>query len=388
MEIKINFSNTEHKDLISYCNLNDLLVSSVVKDSFTTGFNIERYGLLNVNQEVKEKEVIKEVIKYVEIPVVEEKEVIRIEYVEVPVEKIVYITDQEEIKLKIFQKEQEFDEERRLFSTKVQEMENIFQNEKKELFGKIEQLESKEPEIKEVIKEVFVTNLDNICDKPEPEIKEVIVEKIIEVIKEVPVEKVVEKIVEITKEVPIERVVEKIVEVIREVPVEKVVVQEVIKEVPIEKVVYITDQEEMKSKIFQKEQEFDQQRRLFSTKTQEIENIFQNEKNELLLKIQQLELKEPEVREVIKEVEVIKEIEKIIEVPVEVIREVIIEKEVGGGDKSKLDALQVTIQKIRSENLEKDRLIKEYEKTIQEIQEFKDGKRAVYLSGSNLNKTL
>ena len=308
MEIKINLSNTEHKDLISYCNLNDLLVSSVVKDSFTTGFNIERYGLLNVNQEVKEKEVIKEVIKYVEIPVVEEKEVIRIEYVEVPVEKVVT--------------------------------------------------------------------------------KEVIVEKIIEVIKEVPVEKVVEKIVEITKEVPIERVVEKIVEVIREVPVEKVVVQEVIKEVPIEKVVYITDQEEMKSKIFQKEQEFDQQRRLFSTKTQEIENIFQNEKNELLLKIQQLELKEPEVREVIKEVEVIKEIEKIIEVPVEVIREVIIEKEVGGGDKSKLDALQVTIQKIRSENLEKDRLIKEYEKTIQEIQEFKDGKRAVYLSGSNLNKTL
>ena len=66
MEIKINLSNTEHKDLISYCNLNDLLVSSVVKDSFTTGFNIERYGLLNVNQEVKEKEVIKEVIKYVE----------------------------------------------------------------------------------------------------------------------------------------------------------------------------------------------------------------------------------------------------------------------------------------------------------------------------------
>jgi hypothetical protein len=212
MEIKINLSNSEHKDLISYCNLNDLLVSSVVKDSFTTGFNIERYGLLNVNQEVKDKEIIKEVIKYVEIPVVEEKEVIRIEYVEVPVEiKVIEYVD------------------------------------------------------REVIKEVFVTNLDNICDKPEPEIKEIIVEKTIEVIKEV---------------------------------------------------------------------------------------------------------------------------EKIVEVPVEVIREVIIEKEVGGGDKSKLDALQATIQKIRSENLEKDRLIKEYEKTIQEIQEFKDGKRAVYLSGSNLNKTL
>jgi hypothetical protein len=206
MEIKINLSNTEHKDLISYCNLNDLLVSSVVKDSFTTGFNIERYGLLNVNQEVKEKEVIKEVIKYVEVPVVEEKEVIKIEYVEVPVEKIV---------------------------TKEVIVEKIV----------------------EVIKEVFVSNIDNIYDKPEPEIREVIVEKIVEV-------------------------------------------------------------------------------------------------------------------------------------PVEVIKEVIVEKETGGVDKNKLDALQATVQKIRADNLEKDRLIKEYEKTIQDIQKFQENKQAVYLSGSNLNKTL
>jgi len=237
MEIKINLSNTEHKDLISYCNLNDLLVSSVVKDSFTTGFNIERYGLLNVNQEVKEKEIIKEVIKYVEIPVVEEKEVIRIEYVEVPVEKVVT----KEVIVEVIKE---------IPSTPTE----------------IKVIEYVDREvIKEVIKEVFVSNVDNIYDKPESEIREVIVEKIVEVIKEV---------------------------------------------------------------------------------------------------------------------------EKIVEVPVEVIREVIIEKEVGGVDKSKLDALQSTIQKIRSENLEKDRLIKEYEKTIQEIQEFKDGKRAVYLSGSNLNKTL
>jgi hypothetical protein len=31
MEIKLNLSNTEHKELVSYCNLNDLLVSDVVK---------------------------------------------------------------------------------------------------------------------------------------------------------------------------------------------------------------------------------------------------------------------------------------------------------------------------------------------------------------------
>jgi hypothetical protein len=237
MEYKLLLSNTENKDLISYCNLNDLRISEVVKDSFTTGFNIERYGLLNVNQEVKEKEVIKEVIKYVEIPVVEEKEVIRIEYVEVPVEKVV-------TKEVIVEKIVEVIKEISSTPTEIKVIEYVD---------------------REVIKEVFVPNIVNIWDQPEPEIKEVIVEKIIEVIKEV---------------------------------------------------------------------------------------------------------------------------EKIVEVPVEVIREVIIEKEVGGVDKSKLEALQSTIQKIRSENLEKDRLIKEYEKTIQEIQEFKDGKRAVYLSGSNLNKTL
>ena len=269
MEVKLTLTNSEHKDLISFCNLNDLLVSQVVKDSFTTGFNIERYGLLNAGNEVKEKEVIKEVIKYVEIPVVEEKEVIKIEYVEVPVEKIVT--------------------------------------------------------------------------------KEVIVEKIVEVIKEVPVDRVVEKIVEITKEIP----------------VEKVVIKEVIKEIPVEKIV---------------------------TKTEYVSDDTQI--NELLLKIQQLEDTPPKVVEVIKEVPVDRVViqEKIVEiikeVPVEVIKEVIVEKETGGVDKSKLDALQATVQKIRADNLEKDRLIKEYEKTIQDIQKFQENKQAVYLSGSNLNKTL
>ena len=269
MEVKLTLSNSEHKDLVSFCNLNDLLVSQVVKDSFTTGFNIERYGLLNAGNEVKEKEVIKEVIKYVEVPVVEEKEVIKIEYVEVPVEKIVT--------------------------------------------------------------------------------KEVIVEKIVEVIKEVPVDRVVEKIVEITKEIP----------------VEKVVIKEVIKEIPIEKII---------------------------TKTEYVSDDTQI--NELLLKIQQLEDTPPKVVEVIKEVPVDRVViqEKIVEiikeVPVEVIKEVIVEKETGGVDKSKLDALQATVQKIRAENLEKDRLIKEYEKTIQDIQKFQENKQAVYLSGSNLNKKL
>lgn len=107
MEIKLTLTSGEHKDLISYCNLNDLLISEVVKKSFTTGFNIERYGLLNSNttkETIVEKivevpvEVVKEVIKEVEKPVEIIKEVEKI--VEVPVEKVVtkieYICDDSE----------------------------------------------------------------------------------------------------------------------------------------------------------------------------------------------------------------------------------------------------------------------------------------------------
>jgi hypothetical protein len=92
MEIKLNLSNTEQKELVFYCNLNDLLVSEVVKKSFTTGFNIERYGLISEGAQVIEKEVEKIVEKRIEIPVEVIKEVVKIEYVDVikEVEKIVY----------------------------------------------------------------------------------------------------------------------------------------------------------------------------------------------------------------------------------------------------------------------------------------------------------
>jgi len=92
MEIKLNLTNGEHKDLVSYCNLNDVLISEVVKKSFTTGFNIERYGLLNSNtpqEKIVEKEVEKiiEVIKEVEVEKI--VEVIKEVVIEIPVEKVV-----------------------------------------------------------------------------------------------------------------------------------------------------------------------------------------------------------------------------------------------------------------------------------------------------------
>ena len=244
MEYKLNLSSTENKDLISYCNMNDLRISEVIKKSYLEGFNIERYGLLNTGG-IREKQVEKEVIveKRVEIPVEVIKEVIRIEYVEVPVDRIV-----------------------------------------------------------EIIKEI-----------PSP-----------------PVETEVIKYVDR--------------EVITEVKVE----------VPVEKIVYIYDKKE-----------------------EEVVTKEETNCDEFLSKIQELESRKPEVIEVIKEV------------PVEVIKEIIIEKESTDiGLKSKLDAIQNTVQKLKLDNIEKDKKIKEYEKTIEDIQKFQTDRKAAFLKGSNLDDTL
>jgi hypothetical protein len=193
-------------------------------------------------------------------------------------------------------------------------------------------------------------------------------EKLVE--KEVIVEKRVEVPVEVIKEVvkveyiEVEKPVEKIVEVIKEVPsppteievikyVDREVIKEVKVEVPVEKIVYIHDK---------KEEEV----------VTNLDNI--------------CDKPEPII------------IEKIVEVPVEVIKEVIVEKEVikevivendtDSKLKPKLDALQQTVQKLKLDNIEKDKLIKEYEKTIQDIQKFNEGTKAMYLKGSNLDNKL
>ena len=244
MEYKLNLSSTENKDLISYCNMNDLRISEVIKKSYLEGFNIERYGLLNTGG-IREKQVEKEVIveKRVEIPVEVIKEVVMIEYVEVPVDRIV-----------------------------------------------------------EIIKEV-----------PSP-----------------PVETEVIKYVDR--------------EVIKEVKVE----------VPVEKIVYIYDKKE-----------------------EEVVTKEETNCDEFLSKIQELESRKPEVIEVIKEV------------PVEVIKEIIIEKESTDiGLKSKLEAIQNTVQKLKQDNIEKDKKIREYEKTIEDIQKFQTDRKAAFLKGSNLDDTL
>jgi hypothetical protein len=141
----------------------------------------------------------------------------------------------------------------------------------------------------------------------------------------------------------------------------------------------------MKSKIFQKEQEFEEQRQKFSTKTTEMENIFQNslaKKDEDLDELRRTldeHLAKPPIEKI---VEVVKE------VPVEVVREIIIEKEGDGNLKPKLEALQSTVQKLKQDNIDKDKLIREYEKTIEDIQKFQNETKAMYLKGSNLDDKL
>ena len=116
--------------------------------------------------------------------------------------------------------------------------------------------------------------------------------------------------------------------------------------------------------------------------------------NELLDKIRQLENQPAKVVEVIKEIPVEKVViqEKIVEVikevPKEIIKEVIVEKEVENANDGKLEAIQKTLMKIRQENIEKDKIIKEYEKTIQEIQKFQENRQASFMRGSNLDDKL
>jgi hypothetical protein len=245
MTINIELSSKEHKDLISYCNLNKLDPDTILKKSYLEGFRIEKYGLLNSGIKY-EKPVEKEVIveKRVEVPVEVIKEVVKVEYVEVekPVEKIVEVIKEVPSP-----------------PTEIEVIKYVDREVIKEV--KVEIPVEKIVYIYDKKEEEVVTNLDNICDKPEP----IIIEKIVEV------------------------------------PVE------VIKEVIVEK---------------------------------------------------------------------------------EVIKEIIVENDTDSKLKPKLDALQQTVQKLKLDNIEKDKLIKEYEKTIQDIQKFNEGTKAMFLKGSNLDNKL
>lgn len=172
-----------------------------------------------------------------------------------------------------------------------------------------------------------------------------IVEK--EVIKEIRVEvpvevtKEVEVIKEIIVEKPVEKVVEKIVEIVKEIPIEKVIT----------KTEYVSDDTKI---------------------------------NELLLKIQELENKEPEIveKEIVKEIIVEKE------VPVEITKEVIVEKIIEKNNDDKMKMLQETLQSLRKELTLKNDKIKQLEQSLKDLETLAVSKGAVFLKNSNLNENL
>ena len=185
MEIKLNLTNGEHKDLVSYCNLNDVLISEVVKKSFTTGFNIERYGLLNSNtpqEKIVEKEVEKivEVIK--EVPVEKIVEVVNEIVVEKPVEVIKEIPVERVVE-KVVEVIKEIPVEK--IVTKVEYISD--DSKTNELFGKIEQLEIEKREIG--------NNFQSEMSKKQEELDK-LRHSLDELLAKPPVEKIVEVVVE------------------------------------------------------------------------------------------------------------------------------------------------------------------------------------------------
>jgi hypothetical protein len=93
MEHKITLSYSEQQEVELFCKLNNITTDELIKKSFKTGYNIEKYGLVGKMGGIQEKWVEKEVIqeKWVEIPVEVIKEVEKIVEVikEVPVDRVV-----------------------------------------------------------------------------------------------------------------------------------------------------------------------------------------------------------------------------------------------------------------------------------------------------------
>ena len=181
----INLNSKELKDIMSFCDLNELDFDEFINSCFNKGYQIEKYGLLTTEDGrqviVEEKEVIKEV--RVEIPVEVEKIIEKEIIIEVPVEveKIVEV----EKPIKVF----------------IEKLIDVTDDEQiNELTKKIKELEESldmvltdtEMEISELSKKI--RQLENV--PPEVIEKEVIIEKPVEVIKEV--------IIEVTKEIKVD----------------------------------------------------------------------------------------------------------------------------------------------------------------------------------------
>jgi hypothetical protein len=213
-------------------------------------------------------------------------------------------------------------------------------------FVKLNEIEDVDVFVNKCFKKGFDTQRFGLLGG-ETEIKEIEVEKIVEKIIEVPVE----KIVEIIKEVPSPPI---------EIEVIKYVEKEVVKEVPVEKIVekieYIYDKTptELEEKILHLEQELEDERINFSTKTIEMEKIFQNEMSK---KDSELDI-----------------FRQKLDIPV---------------NENKVKMLENTLQNLRKELQFKITKINELEDKVKNFEEQLSKKiNAIYMKGSNLNEKI
>ena len=173
--MELNYSEIFNKQIIKslseYCKLNNVEdVDGFIKKCFESGFNIEKYGLLGKTLNDGEKDLKTDEIGEKNLRDsrktcgIQEKragiEVIREKRAEVPVEvikevekivtKIEYISDKtgedelfgkiEQLEENIFHLNDELDKERQIFSTKTEEMENIFHYEMSKKESELDEL--------------------------------------------------------------------------------------------------------------------------------------------------------------------------------------------------------------------------------------------------------
>ena len=119
-----------------------------------------------------------------------------------------------------------------------------------------------------------------------------------------------------------------------------------------------------------KTQELEEQVQKFSTITTEMENIFQKEMSKKDVELDELRRNLDEVLD---------------KPPVEIIKEVVIEKP---SDDTNSKKLQETLVKLRQNILDKDNKIVELEGKISELMGLQEEKKALYLRGSNLDDKL
>ena len=195
-----------------------------------------------------------------------------------------------------------------------------------------------------------------------------------------------EVIVEKRVEIPVEIIKE--VEVPVEIKVIEYVDREVVKEVPVEKIVtkieYISDKksenelllkiQELEDTILQLNDDLESERQEFSTKTEEMSKIFQDE---ISGKDDNLDELKHNLDVMLDELTKEKEKNNVVEIPVEVIT-----------DNSKQKMLESTLQNLRKELSQKNQTIDELVQKNKLLESQLNNKNAVYLKGSNLNERI